>query len=102
MFSGIRLFLFFKKGYAYLGDKQIEILSSLISKSLFLTHENLVIDLPCRDSVLPSHCSAIISQNLHFHQKRNTSDVKFRFLCDLDVDTKAGVGSRWDELGDWD
>ena len=90
MFSGIQLFLLFKKGYAYVGDKQTESLSSLISESLFLTHENLVIDVLCRDSVLPSHCSTTISQSLHFHQKRNTRDVKFYFLCDLDVDTKAG------------
>ena len=58
-FPGIRLFLFFKKGYAYVGDKQTEILSSLISESLFLTHENLVIDLPCGDSVV--QCSHLIA-----------------------------------------
>ena len=103
MFSDIRLFLFFKKGYAYVGDKQTEILSSLISEGLFLTHENLAVDLPCRDSVLPSHCSTIISQSLHFHQKRNTSGVKFHFLGDLVWiwTPRQGVGRRWDELGDW-
>ena len=58
-FPGIRLCLFFKKGYAYVGDKQTEILSSLVSESLFLTHENLVIDLPCGDSVI--QCSHLVA-----------------------------------------